>query len=235
MSRIARVVVPGCWHHVTQRGNRQECVFLEDGDRALYLQLLRDHCKRREVRIAGYCLMTNHVHLLAIPVAADSLAKALGGAHTDYARWFNVKRTATGHVWQNRYYSCPLEERHRWNALRYVEQNPVRAGLVREALDWQWSSALAHATGLDRTGVLDLDDWRDRWTAETWRDVLDQGIDNADLLAQIRAATRTGRPIGGGDFVRNLELATGRPLRPAKRGPKIRNPPRADQLQLGIA
>ena len=141
MARFARVVAPGCWHHVTQRGNRRQTVFFSDDDRAVYLRLLGLECGRHGVRIAGYCLLSNHVHVVAIPSAEDSMAKAFGRAHVGYARWLNVRRGETGHVWQNRYFSCPLDERHRWEALRYVELNPVRAGLVKEASEYRWSSA----------------------------------------------------------------------------------------------
>src|SRR6266478_1975383 len=139
MARIARVVVPGCWHHVTQRGNQQQTVFFDDSDRKFYLDLLRRYCSRHSVRITGYCLMGNHVHLLAIPAHQTGLAHALGRTHNDYARWLNLRRRQSGHVWQNRFYSCALDEEHKWTALRYVEQNPVRAGLVASAAEWLWS------------------------------------------------------------------------------------------------
>jgi putative transposase len=201
----------------------------------MYLQLLRQYCGRHAVQVVGYCLMNNHVHLLAVPHAASGLAKGLGRAHADYSRWLNMKRGETGHVWQNRFYSCPLDERHQWEALRYVELNPVRAGLVREAADWHWSSAAAHMTGVDRTGILDLTDWSRRWNNEAWRDALDQGIEDADLLERIRAATRTGRPAAGDDFVRQLEAGTLRMLRPRRRGPKARAAARGSQLELGVS
>jgi len=114
-----------------------------------YLQLLREHCGRHAVRIAGYCLMSNHVHLLAIPHSVRGLANALGRAHTDYARWHNVRLGDPGHVWQNRFYSCPPDERHRWEALRYLELNPVRAGLAGRATDWPWSSGSAHGRRIE--------------------------------------------------------------------------------------
>ena len=156
---MARVVVPGCWHHVTQRGNHQAMVFLTDADRRFYLELLKQYCARFRVRVAGYCLMGNHVHLVAAPAGADGLGKALGRTHNDYARWCNFKRRETGHVWQNRFFSCPLDGPHTWQALQYVERNPVRAGLVARAEHWQWSSAEAHVSGRDPTGLLDLADW----------------------------------------------------------------------------
>jgi len=152
MARIARVVVPGCWHHATQRGNHQQRVFFEDSDRKFYLELLQHYCSRQSVRVAGYCLMNNHVHILAIPEAGNGLARALGRAHNDYARWLNLRRRETGHVWQNRFYSCPLDNAHQWEALRYVELNPVRAGLMHRAMEWRRSSAALHVGEPHQTG-----------------------------------------------------------------------------------
>lgn len=235
MPRIARIVVPDCWHHITQRGNRQQTVFLDDADRAVYFQFLSHHARRNQLRITGYCLMGNHIHLLAIPPTETALAKTLGRAHVDYARWSNLKRGQTGHLWQNRYYSCPLDESHQWAALRYVELNPVRAGLVSKAADWRWSSAQAHTGAFDRTNSLDLSDWRAAWGVEAWRDVLDHGIDDAVTMARIRDATRTGRPAATDEFLVRLEIACQRSLHPQKRGPKPKLKPDLAPLQLGVA
>jgi|SRR5579871_305571 len=224
MARMARVVAPGCWHHVTQRGNRRETIFVEDTDRTMYIRLLRRHCQKSRVRIAGYCLMTNHVHLIAIPERSGSLAQALGRTHNDYARWFNLRRGQTGHLWQSRFFSCPLDEHHQWEALRYVELNPVRAGVVSAALDWPWSSAQAHGGRKDRGGVLDLASWSVRWTIDSWRDALQEGVQDAAVAERIREATRTGRPAGDDKFITQMEALTGRQLRPHKRGPKALAP-----------
>jgi putative transposase len=112
MARLARVVAPGCWHHVTQRGNFQQTVFFDAAARRQYLDLLKFYCQLHEVRITGYCLMGNHVHLLLIPGVADGLSLALGRTHNEYARWVNVARCRAGHLWQNRFYSCTLDEAH---------------------------------------------------------------------------------------------------------------------------
>lgn len=232
---MARVVVPGCWHHVTQRGNRQQTVFFEDADRAQYLQLLAQHCRRASVGIAGYCLMSNHVHLIVIPRAEAALAKALGRAHCDYSRWWNIRHGEVGHVWQNRFYSCPLNGQHQWEALRYVELNPVRAGLVATAWAWPWSSAEAHLAGVDRTGLLDTAEWEMHWNAFRWREVLEQGVTDAVWLERIREATRTGRPAAEAAFVIDLETRLKRPLRPQKRGPKAKVETGVRQLSLGVS
>jgi len=223
MARIARVVVPACWHHVTQRGNRRQTVFFDDTDRTLYLQLLARYAGQCSVRIAGYCLMGNHVHLIVIPSRGNALARSLGRAHVDYARWLNLRRGETGHVWQNRFFSCPMDARHQWEALRYVEQNPVRAGLVSAAEAWRWSSAQAHTGGIDRLGILDMAEWERCWTGASWRQALASGMEDAALQERIREATRTGRPAAEDEFIKKLEAEQSRCLRPQKRGPKHKN------------
>jgi len=232
---MARVVMPGFWHHATQRGNHQQPVFFHDDDRRLYLELLRHHCTRFSVRITGYCLMNNHVHVLAIPARQDGLAWALGRTHNDYARWLNVRRRQTGHLWQNRFYSCPLDESHRWEALRYVELNPVRAGLVNHAADWHWSSAEAHLSGADPARLLDWTDWRADWSPQSWHGALSHSIHDAMLLERIRHATRTGRPAGNADFLDQAEAGFGRRLRLLKRGPKPRMVGPAAPVDLGVS
>ena len=235
MARIARVIVPGAWHHATQRGNHQQTIFFGDADHALYLNLLRHHTVRYAVRIVGYCLMGNHVHIVAIPADSKGLANALGRTHNDYARWLNLQHGDTGHLWQNRFYSCPLDGRHGWEALRYVELNPVRAGLVEHPAEWRWSSAAAHLTGADDTGLVDLTAWTGEWTAASWREVLDLGLEDAVLVQRIREATRTGRPAVEEARLRDLERKTGRLLRPQKRGPKGKAAANPLQLELGVA
>ncbi len=157
MSRRSRAVIPGCPHHLTQRGNNRREIFFNDSERETYLKLLRHYCSEYGVTILGYCLMTNHVHLIATPQRENSLAKAVGRTHNDYSRWLNVGRRESGHVWQNRFYSCPLERRHLWAALAYVERNPVRAGMVAEPANWPWSSAVAHIKPMCKSDWLHMD------------------------------------------------------------------------------
>ena len=235
MGRIARVVVPGCWHHVTQRGNHRQVVFFESADRKFYLDLLRDHAANNSVRITGYCLMDNHVHLLAIPDRENGLANALGRTHNDYSRWLNLRHRTTGHVWQNRFYSCALDESHSWEALRYVELNPVRAGLAKCAADWPWSSARAHLSGIDGASLIDFADWSVRWSPGTWNDALEGGVADADLLERIRESTRTGRPVGDTEYLLQVEATAGRRVRPATRGRKRQVPAGAGLRELVIA
>ena len=161
MPRVARIVVPGVPHHVTQRGNNRQTVFFSDDDRRFYLALLKENSERFRLPVWAYCLMPNHVHIVATPADEDSLAKGIGRTNFRYARHINRLRRRCGHLWQNRFYSCALEEVHLWWAVRYVERNPVRAGLVRLPWRYGWSSASAHLGGADASGLLNLPVWRE--------------------------------------------------------------------------
>jgi REP element-mobilizing transposase RayT len=136
MARFARVIALGVPHHITQRGNARRFILDSDADRRVYLDLLRQSAERSEIELIGYCLMSNHVHLIAIPNKANVLGLALKDAHGRYASYWNAMRCSSGHVWQGRYYSCPLDESHLWEALRYTELNPVRASMVAKAEGW---------------------------------------------------------------------------------------------------
>src|SRR5262249_39603399 len=141
VARLARVVAVDVAHHVTQRGNARQFILASDGERMVYLDLLRKAVEFHPLSVIGYCLMSNHVHLVVIPRKAEALAEALKQAHGRYAAYWNAVHASSGHVWQGRFYSCPLDSRQLWEALRYAELNPVRAGLVQQAELWPWSSA----------------------------------------------------------------------------------------------
>jgi putative transposase len=211
------VVAVDCPHHITQRGNDRRAVFESDSDRLAYLALLGEHARVQHLRILGYCLMPNHVHLIALPERPDSMAKALRETHGRYAAYLNSRLSRSGHLWQGRYYSCPLDNAHLWNALRYTERNPVRAGMAADAESYAWSSAALHCAGAQSDGLVDLKTWRERWTPEAWRDFLTRP-DGATADDAIRRFTHTGRPLGSAEFVRKLERAAGRPLGVQKGG-----------------
>ncbi len=215
MPRIARVVIPRMPHHITQRGNRRADVFFEDGDRRRYLRLLQDFAGRYGLAVWAYCLMSNHVHFVAVPASEESLGRSLRDAHRTYAAWLNRRLGASGHLWQGRYYSTVLDDPHLWAAVRYVERNPVRAGLVAHGEDWPWSSAAAHC-GM-RTDPL-LSPIQMPWPVPDWADYL--RTENERMVEAIRQRTMTGRPSGGDDFIARLEGLVGRLLRPQKPGPR---------------
>lgn len=220
MARVARLVVPGCPHHITHHGNRDEDVFYSIPDRVRYLDLLVEQAARFDLEIWAYCLMANHVHLIAVARRPDSLARAIGNAHRMYSRSLNRKHGWKGHLWGNRFFSTALDGPHLWAATRYVELNPVRAGLVRRCTDYRWSSARAHASGTIDPVLADDRPFRD--FGGDWLAWLEEGLDEETLEA-IRRNTLTGRPTGDPDFVSRLERLTSRRLRPKRRGPKPKN------------
>jgi putative transposase len=226
MPRMARVVCPGFPHHITQRGVRRFNVFLDEGDHSRYRELLDYYARKYGLGIAAYCLMTNHVHLVAIPDRKDSIAKALGDCHGSYAAEFNKKYGKTGHVWQLRPYSCVLDSEHAWAAVRYVERNPVRARMVRRAEDYAWSSARAHCG--TRTDTLLTTSWPDASSVADWS----AWLTSSDVHHEhrIRARTYTGRPCGSEEFVRQIEQIVGRRLAPGKPGPKPKRKAEAERM-----
>ncbi len=219
MGRFNRVVALDIPHHVTQRGNARRFILDCDADRTVYLKLLRENFALYSVDLIGYCLMSNHVHLIAMPSKAEGLAEALKQTHGRYACYWNVAHQSSGHVWQGRFYSCPLDETHLWEALRYTELNPVRARLVSEAGLWPWSSAVSHCSADNRNDFLALEIWSRRWTSTSWTEYLACGELESDLAA-IRQRTHTGRPLGNAEFVQQLEKTTNRALALQKRGPR---------------
>ncbi len=213
MPRFPRAIAIGFPHHVTQRGTDRQCVFFTNSDRDVYLDLLRTSAVQTNLRILAYCLMPNHIHLVTVPDAPDSLSVALRRTHGRYANYLNARRGRTGHLWQNRFYSCALDGAHLSVALRYVERNPVRAGLAERVEQYPWSSAAAHLTGLDPRNVLDMNFWLDRGAAENWRSL---HATPEELLAVrlLQRATFTGRPVGSAGFIEQLEVQLERTLRP---------------------
>lgn len=217
MARVPRVVIAEVAHHVTQRGNARQVILADDADRHVYLELLREHCQLYPVSLLGYCLMSNHVHLLAVPHTSEALAQCLKQTHGRYACYWNARQSSSGHVWQGRFYSCPLDESHLWKALRYVELNPVRAGLVTAPELWKWSSAAAHSGFAEPDSILAMERWRKRWTLAEWRAFF-AVAETSDDLKSLRQFTHTGRPLGSAEFVAALEQRTRRTLAPRKAG-----------------
>jgi putative transposase len=213
MPRSARIVLPGVSHHLTQRGNDRQAVFLQDADYLKYLEFLCDYTGKYRVAVHGYCLMSNHSHLVLTPPDEKALARAIGRTHGRYAQYFNATYGRSGHLWQNRFYSCALNDEHYWLALAYVERNPARARLVGDAGAYRWSSAAAHLGGGDDTGLLNLITWREQVLVEFWRERLTLPEDD-DLLQTLRLTTHTGRPLGSAAFLSHYEFLLGRRLQP---------------------
>lgn len=238
MSRVVAVGVP---HHVLQRAayppgvtpknldkdaqKKEREILRSDSLRRAYLQLLQQYATVNQLRLLAYCLMPDHVHLVVVPEHKNSMAATFRQAHTRFAQYCNTELLRGGHVWQNRYHSCPVEEPEVSNVIAYVENNPVRLGLSTHAEDFFWSSARAHlglsgdAELMERglfTDILDMAWWREKWNEEKWAKALAElEFEDWDHL---RKATHTGRPIGSPGFIAALEVDFNRRLTPGKVG-----------------
>jgi putative transposase len=188
-------------------------VFFVDDDRRVYLELLQEQTQKYGLEVLAYCLMSNHVHLVAIPHAEEALAQAVGRTHFRYTQYVNRLHRRSGHLWQGRFYSCALDGRHLWPAIKYVELNPVRAKLCRRAWQYAWSSAALHVDEKAESELLDLARWYKQITADEWRRELAEGL-TEDEVARIRLRTHTGRPLGSDRFLAKLEIVLGRRVRP---------------------
>lgn len=193
MPRSARLVVPEMPHHVIQRGNRKQTIFASDQDRRLYLKYLAKACQFHGVQCLAWCLMDNHVHLALTPPAPDALRAVMASTHTRYAQWVNRSQGLVGHLFQGRFHSYAMDDAHLIAAVRYIENNPVKAGLVTRAEEWFWSSARAHVSGID-------DGLTTRAALSrhlpNWRAYLEMGAEASEEAETIEQSLASGRPIG---------------------------------------
>lgn len=218
MPRLPRTVFAGLAHHVTQRGNRREPIFFDDDDRRTYLAWLKEYADKHQVEVLAYCLMSNHIHLITVPAAEDGLQCALKPLHMRYAQRVNRRQGWSGHLWQGRFFSSPLDDTYLWTAMRYVECNPVRAGMVQHAEDYPWSSAAAHCTGQPDDLLQPESKWGKQFAAvDNWSNWL-QMVDDTARLTQLRQHANKGLPCGDAHFVRQLSNEVGRPLEPRPQG-----------------
>ena len=218
MPRISRIVAVGYPHHITQRGVRSMDIFHSDHDRVQYVQFIKEEAQSSEMDILAWCLMTNHVHFIAVPHTETSFAKGFGEAHKRYTRMKNLRDNVRGYLFQGRFSSCVLDERHLLAAVRYVENNPVAAGMATHAWEYTWSSASYHVGDIGEDALVKS---RDLYgLVKNWREYLDERIVGSDDMDTVRRSTRTGRPAGDFVFVNKIEKLTGRLLQKQKPGPK---------------
>jgi putative transposase len=220
-------------HHVTQRDNRRQPVFFDDGDRRAYLAMVAEACAANETACLAWCLMDNHVHLILVPQAEDGLRATLAEAHRRYTRRINFREGWRGHLFQARFASYPMDDAHMMVAVRYVENNPVAAGMVARAADWPWSSARSHIAGA-RTHDDPLTDVAALGQhVPNWRAMLEIGLEamaETAAIAAIEARTRTGRPLAPPEWIADAERAIGRILAPGKPRRKPREVPSVGNL-----
>lgn len=218
MPRIARAVATGYPHHIVQRGNNRQPVFFKEEDRFLYFSLLKKYSEKWGARVLAYCLMTNHVHLLIIPKKDESLYKMMQGITLCYTQYINRTYSKTGRLWESRYHSCIVDkDAYLWSVARYIEQNPVRAKIIRKPEDYPYSSAKAHILSLPDDllgGEFFSDRQRKDYVAFIRERIAEKEIN------ELKYHTRTGRPFGREGFLNkmerrlNRELSVRRPGRP---------------------
>jgi putative transposase len=216
MARLPRIVIPGLPHLVTQRGNRQERTFFNDGDYKAYRQLIAEAAERARTEIWAYCLMPNHVHMILVPADHDGLRGTLAEAHRRYTTRVNRRNGWTGHLWQGRFGAVLLDEEHLINAVRYISLNPVRAGLVEKPEQWSWSSVPAHLKGRD-DALVTVKPVLERVPA--FRSLLEKELPE-EAAMELRRAETIGRPLGSESFFDDLETRLGFDARPQRRGRK---------------
>jgi putative transposase len=196
MPRAARIVIPGLAHHITQRGNRQQAIFFSDEDYRAYCDILAIALTRHNTRCLAWCLMPNHIHLMLVPATADGLRATLASTHTTYAQRINQQQEASGHLFQGRYASYAMDDAHMMVAARYIENNPVKAGMAACAEEWRWSSARAHISG-QSDGLTDVAALAQH--IKNWAAMLANGLEAAE---QVDLAIKTGRPLGSADWLK---------------------------------
>lgn len=182
MGRDLRRFVIGMPHHVAHRGNHKKVLFEGDQDRLYYLSLLHRFSRKTETRIAGFCLMSNHVHVIAVPTTLRGLSDCIGLAHRRFSLFLNARRGLHGGNWEGRFYSAVMSPSHAQNALRYIERNPVEAGMVREASDWRWSSAAQHCGFATHWPLLSADVRGEGMDPFTWRRRVGEALVEEELV-----------------------------------------------------
>ena len=215
MPRIARVVAENIPHHVIQRGNRNQPVFFSDNDKIEYLKILKAQIQINEVHIWAWCLMDTHVHFVAVPTKKETFNRAFAETHRLYSRMINFRQGWRGYLFQGRFSSFPMDEKYLYAAVRYVENNPVKAKITQSAEDYPWSSARAHILG-SSDQVLSACFLEKE--IKDWRAFLRSGIPNE--VEDLERHTKTGRPLGETSFVEQLEHVLRRQFAKQKPGPK---------------
>lgn len=227
MARLPRYFVPGQPLHVIQRGNNREPIFVGDEDYRFYLECLKEAALRAGLTVHAYVLMTNHVHLLVTPESETSLSKTLQSIGRRYVQYFNYTYNRTGTLWEGRYKATLIDsEQYLLICMRYIELNPVRAGMVGHPGDYLWSSYLANAQGQDQSLITPHTLYRGlgRSTSErqgAYRQLFRAHVSKSDIEA-IRDATNKAWVLGNDRFRGKIEALSGRRAAPLQRGrPKL--------------
>jgi len=217
MARVSRIVIPNIPHHVTQRGVRSMNIFFKDEDYMYYKELLLNQCKEHQLEVISYCLMTNHVHLIVIPKTIESLSRAIGETHRLYTRKINFEQKVKGHLFQERFFSTPLDDEYFLNALRYVEQNPVKARMVKHAWNYKYSSVKYRIKEIKEDML--LSNYKMINEIKDYKVFLEENTDSRF----VREKTHTGKPCGNKMFYEKIKAITGNDYSSKKPGPKVKD------------
>src|SRR4030067_1544758 len=210
MPRIARIVGAGYPHHIIQRGNNRERVFMNFRDYEKYLSSLSKYSEEKEAALLAYCLMPNHIHLLVRPSEEEALPKMMQGVTLCYSKYFNGENGRTGRLWEGRYYSTLIVgDSYLWTVSKYIENNPVRAGVVKRPEDYLYSSAKAHLLG--RRDPLLKEPLFDKSELNEYKRFI-RSEEDKKIIEEIRKQTRLGKPLGNGEFLKTLSEKLGRSL-----------------------
>ena len=215
MPRIARVSIPGIPVHVTQRGNYRQNIFKECIDKEFYMNSFLHYKKKFNVKLYAWCLMDNHVHFVLEPCDAEGLGRLFKSLNTRYSMYFNRKLQRKGRLFDDRFFSCLLDESHFYEAIRYVELNPYKAKMEREFGEYVWNSSLEH---LKIRSQYYLNRKPDFFKVDNWKDYLVEGINSENISKKIEAHTMSGFPLGNKSFVENVSEKLGKDLIKKKRG-----------------
>lgn len=232
MPRKRRFFVPGCAAHIVQRGHNRSATFFEHEDYETYLSLLGKAADRYGCEIHAYVMMTNHVHLLVTPVERESISKMMQTLGSQYVMLINQKYLRTGTLWEGRFRACPVaHSQYVLTCHRYIEMNPVRAGMVRTPNEYLWSSFRANASSTptalltehaDYAALGETSDSRCR----DYRKLFECELDDEQLM-DVRSSLQSGTPLGNARFKSEIEAMLqvkvgqkrrGRPLGPTKKG-----------------
>ncbi len=208
MPRQARIVIPNLAHHVTQRGNYRQEIFDKEDNYKQYCMLINEYSQATSLDILAYCLMSNHVHFIVIPKKEKDLALVFKTVHMRYSHYLNRQRGVKGHLWQGRFYSCILSDTHLYRSIRYVENNPRRAKVVKQAWKYHWSSAADHIRERSMS-LINLSNYR-FIKKENWKQYLEEN--DSEMDREIRLKTARGLAIGTDKFINNLEKTLKRSL-----------------------
>ena len=224
MARLPRIDLAGVPQHVIQRGNNRSACFFSEADYAFYLECMGKAAVKYECAVHAYVLMTNHVHILLTPGRAGSVAHLMQSIGRSYVRYINNRYKRTGTLWEGRYKSCLIDsERYLLTCCRYIERNPVRAGMVPYAEDYRWSSYAVHAQGLPSDLIVAHPLYlglgkNNEERMQAYKALFDRRMEDATDLKILRVETNRCGVAGSERFKDEMETALARRLRPGKAG-----------------